>query len=557
MATRAGSLVADLRLNSAAFIRDMAKAQAQTARSTNSMRRSMQQLERTANRVQRQFASLRTAAIGLAGALGVRQFGTYARRALDAADATAKVADSIGLTTTALQEWRVAAQLAGVDQAKFDSALQAFTKRMGELRAGTGALTTFLNKYDETLLQNLRNTQSAEEGLDIFLRTLAETSNELDRAALAGAAFGRGAGAQMVVLTRDGAEAMNAMRRSASELGLVLSQDLLRTAEQINDRMALLKEAFNVGFQRGVIVEMANAFQLTADNITAAREAGENFGTIVGTVVANVLSVVEKIGSLFKALSADIKVLQLEISLLAEAWTEFTQAGVQGTRDFLLTLGQINQEALKLRENLAMGDMAQQLGINAIIQDAEMPEKIANVTNSVNKNREAIGTWSAVVNEEAKDAARAFETNLNTAQGTLRGFSSAVAQENDALFRINQAFGIAEAIISTYQGAAAALKLGPIIGPPMAAAVIGLGAAYVAQIASAQPGGNSALSGSTGGSAQAAVTGASTAVQPQPGTSANITLVGDTFTQDQIRELFDQLNQGFRDGYRLNLVSSQ
>ncbi len=60
------------------------------------------------------------------------------RRAIDFADEIAKTADRIGIATDALQELRFATDLAGVSQANLDSALEAFSKRLGETRAGTG-----------------------------------------------------------------------------------------------------------------------------------------------------------------------------------------------------------------------------------------------------------------------------------------------------------------------------------------------------------------------------------------------------------------------------------
>jgi phosphoglycolate phosphatase-like HAD superfamily hydrolase len=64
-----------------------------------------------------------------------------------------------------------------------------------------------------------------------------------------------------------------------------LGEDLLQQAESVNDRMSLLKQAASTGFQRSIIEEFAGSFQLTRENIDAAREAGENFGRVVGVAV--------------------------------------------------------------------------------------------------------------------------------------------------------------------------------------------------------------------------------------------------------------------------------
>ena len=81
-------------------------------------------------------------------------------------------------------------------------------------------------------------------------------------------------------------------------------------------------------------------------------------------------------------------------------------------------------------------------------------------------------------------------TQKEAQQLTRAGFRTALqegAKHNKALFRINQAMNIAEAIMNTATGVTSALKLGPIIGPPLALAIGAMGAVQVATIAAQQP----------------------------------------------------------------------
>ena len=98
-----------------------------------------------------------SAVLGVAGAAG---FVTLGKNALDTADKIGKTADMIGIGTDALQEYRHAAKLSGVEQATLDNGLGAFTKRLGEARAGTGALVTYLNKYDQEMDSYFRLTNN-------------------------------------------------------------------------------------------------------------------------------------------------------------------------------------------------------------------------------------------------------------------------------------------------------------------------------------------------------------------------------------------------------------
>ena len=63
----------------------------------------------------------------LGGILGVGGLGALVTQSLSAADAIAKTADKVGLSTDALQELRHAADLSGVSTETLDMAMQRFT----------------------------------------------------------------------------------------------------------------------------------------------------------------------------------------------------------------------------------------------------------------------------------------------------------------------------------------------------------------------------------------------------------------------------------------------
>ena len=96
--------------------------------------------------VKRAMGSLKKGALGVGvalGAIGTAMF-LAAKKAVNFADEIAKTADMIGLTTNALQELRFATNLAGISQGQLDSAIGAMSKRLGELRLGTGSFFTIM-----------------------------------------------------------------------------------------------------------------------------------------------------------------------------------------------------------------------------------------------------------------------------------------------------------------------------------------------------------------------------------------------------------------------------
>ena len=97
-----GSLVADLKLQSAAFIRDLGKAKNAVRSDTAKMRQSMRRLETATRGVNRAMKQMRAGAGALAGALAVRQFATFATTAPQPPDKNRHLAATTRLMAEAM-----------------------------------------------------------------------------------------------------------------------------------------------------------------------------------------------------------------------------------------------------------------------------------------------------------------------------------------------------------------------------------------------------------------------------------------------------------------------
>ncbi|MCH8173477.1 MAG: hypothetical protein IIA70_09265, partial [Proteobacteria bacterium] len=167
----------------------------------------------------------------LAGTTALVNFG---RNALKSADAIGKFADRIGISTRALQEYRHAFKLAGVEQEETDKGLLTFSKRIGEARVGTGALVEILRRLNPELLQLIINSRSEGEALEIIFKGMGKATTASEKNAIANAALGR-AGVKMTAAFKNGANAFFETARAASRLGLVIEDKLIRNAEKLND----------------------------------------------------------------------------------------------------------------------------------------------------------------------------------------------------------------------------------------------------------------------------------------------------------------------------------
>lgn len=222
----------------------------------------------------------------LAGAAVLGGLAALAKQAITTADAVAKSADAIGISTDALQEYTYALDLAGISGSETEASFKKFTKTFGELKAGTGSAYTFLKLYDNELIKTFQNAKTADDGLELLFRVLARVEDHSQRAALAAAFFGR-SGAKMTVAVKDGSAALEAQRQRARDLGLVLEEDLLRSAERANDQFTILAKTIGTNLNRALLQvapELGNLAERLTDAIPTIIEWVDQFGQFIGLI---------------------------------------------------------------------------------------------------------------------------------------------------------------------------------------------------------------------------------------------------------------------------------
>ena len=276
MATAIGSVFANLALETAGFDRDVDKAVRKLKSGSTRMNRTMATMERRFRGVGRSLTQAFNVRALAGGALAAG-FVLLAKRAINAGDAIAKTADRIGISTDALQEFRFAAARSGVTMQQLDGAFEAFGKRLGELQStGGGTLAEFVNKLDGDLGKMLATAKNSDQALDVFFNAMAKLEKQTDRSALAAAGFGRQAGVAMTILVRDGTKGLNAMRREARELGLVLGESLLRDAEKTSDALGKVGDIIDAQTNRAMLA-LAPAITSVAEGFANAAVAAGDF----------------------------------------------------------------------------------------------------------------------------------------------------------------------------------------------------------------------------------------------------------------------------------------
>jgi hypothetical protein len=162
--------------------------------------------------------------------------------------------------------------------------------------------------------------------------------------------------------------------------------------------------------------------------------------------------------------------------------------------------------------------------------------------------------------QRAKFIDKSFADQVKTVSGGIMAMTQATASGNKTMFEINKAAAIANATVSTYEGAIAAYKamagipvVGPALGAAAAAAVAAFGVAQVSAIASSSFGGGGAAPSvaATGASSMVAVTPAPAAEEPrqETGQITNIYVQGHVFDiYDTARQLAPEIKRAEGDG---------
>lgn len=223
-------------------------------------------------------ASLKTAAIGYFAALGVAEVTRLIKSGLDYAAALEDQAQQLGVTTRALQEYRYAAQIAGVEQEQMDKALAMGTKRLGEAAAGAKPIAQAYKNLGVDIRDAEGNVRNFGDLIPEIADAISKLPSEAERAAAATKIFGKSAQSLMPLLN-EGKSGINELRDAAHRLGVVLSEEQIRKADEVAKKLDSLKKVLEakvagvVADNAGAILDLANALATLAEKSLKAVSA--------------------------------------------------------------------------------------------------------------------------------------------------------------------------------------------------------------------------------------------------------------------------------------------
>lgn len=250
---------------------------------------------------------LSTAAAGVLGTLGGLAYKTAQN-----ADELNTLAKQTGFTTEELQKMQYASDLIDVDMDTITKSAARMTKQLG----------TNADKFEEIGVSVNNADGSFRSVNDIFYDTIAALSqipDETERDVIAMDIFGRSAN-ELAGLIDDGGASLRALGEEAANLGVIIPQEDIDKANELNDAMDRLKaEATGAFAQLGTeIAEML---------IPYLPQISEGIGKILDTIrsldpetikiIAAITAVIAILSPLFTALSGLMTVISGLSSLMA------------------------------------------------------------------------------------------------------------------------------------------------------------------------------------------------------------------------------------------------
>lgn len=237
-------------------------------------------------------------------------FTAMSKSALQSADSLAKTSDKIGVNIEDLQRLRYAASTAGVEQRVLDTALQRFSRRVGEAANGTGVLLKEFEALGIQVRDAQGNIRSNTDLLFEYAEAVRNAGSAQEQLRLNVAAFDTEGGV-MVNLTRQGAQGMRELLGVADELGNVLSEKTVREAEALNQAWDDMTTRWG-SYWKKTILDMTLAVDKLAGNFRTAATAVERLGEIEEELLEIEKNRVETTSRLYDIQTRRIQQLQRE-----------------------------------------------------------------------------------------------------------------------------------------------------------------------------------------------------------------------------------------------------
>ena len=187
--------------------------------------------------------ALKNGVVVIAGAAAVAGGALFAlaTSASNTGDRIAKLSKSLGVSGESLQELGFAAERSGASTTELETGLRTLARTVFEASTGSAEYKENFDRLGISVNKANGDIKTSDDILAEIADKFKVLPDGIEKTALAQEFFGR-AGAKLIPLLNEGASGIEALRVEANQLGGVLSNEALKSAEKFSDEM------FNVQF---------------------------------------------------------------------------------------------------------------------------------------------------------------------------------------------------------------------------------------------------------------------------------------------------------------------
>lgn len=539
----------------------------------------------------------------------VTGLGALVSKSLETSDEISKMAQKTGFTTESLSTLKYAAELSDIQFDTFGGTLIKFNKAIIEASDGTGEQS----KAFQSLGIELRNQDgSLKKNNELLLQLADKFSNMpdgMEKTTIALKLFGK-TGADMIPFLDTGKTGIEELTKAAKDMGLEVSQEAGKRAEEFNDRITTLgNRAKGAGIQ--ITTELMPSLEallkileesiipivdLGSDSIGfmveqiggLTAELGKFIDSPIGYVLDDLISLAETLGMIknepyikldgggkSKEEIEQVKAMYAQgiAYVPGEGYVHLIPDDVKSKSNSKKEKKDPNQEFLDRQKDhyTLLNDAASDPNLQAMGLDMTVPklgisqEEIDRMTETANLYYSAeVAAKQAALDEEMRIDEMRMQSQANTfgnMAATMDTFYKLSGEKSKALFNLGKAFAIAQAVVNIHQGVTKALATEGIWGMLEAGSIIAAGMAQIATISSTQPG--STGGGSSSGSSyipsshSAPTSNNSNNNQQQNIThTTNIIVYGSVVDHEKFaRDIVPAINNAVKDGVELYATS--
>jgi hypothetical protein len=247
-------------------------AENRTQQAFGEIRRGIRDIDGASNALRGTLASL-----GVGLSLG--GLAAFAKSGIDAADNLGKLSQRVGVTVESLSALQYAAKLSDVSVEQLSTGLRQLAKNATDTQAGTGGAVEAFRALGIAVTGTGGQLKSTEDLLLDVAERFSGIEDGAGKTALAMRLFGE-SGAQLLPLLNQGRSGFEALRLEAARLGVIISTETAKAAEQFNDdltRLSATVDGLKYALGRELLPTLTN---ITAELLAAQRAAGSFSGGI-------------------------------------------------------------------------------------------------------------------------------------------------------------------------------------------------------------------------------------------------------------------------------------